>query len=83
MATSAKKPSSSLFNINICFSSSDSGRLLILSVSTLIYTNFVEYDVQPGDSLSNIAELFGTKTEKIKQANKLDNTSVIKAGVAL
>ncbi len=44
------------------------------------YTNFVEYDVQPGDSLSNIAELFGTKTEKIKQANKLDNTSVIKAG---
>ena len=44
------------------------------------YTNFVEYDVQPGDSLSNIAELFGTKTENIKQANKLDNKSVIKAG---
>ena len=44
------------------------------------YTNIVEYDVQPGDSLSNIAELFGTKTEKIKQANKLDNKSVIKAG---
>ncbi|MBR4571707.1 MAG: LysM peptidoglycan-binding domain-containing protein [Candidatus Riflebacteria bacterium] len=44
------------------------------------YTNIVEYDVQPGDSLSNIAELFGTKAEKIKQANKLDNKSVIKAG---
>ena len=44
------------------------------------FTNIVEYDVQPGDSLSNIAELFGTKTEKIKQANKLDNKSVIKAG---
>ncbi len=44
------------------------------------YTNIVEYDVQPGDSLSNIAELFGTKTEKIKQVNKLDNKSVIKAG---
>ena len=44
------------------------------------YVNFVEYSVQPGDSLSNIAELFGTKTEKIKQANKLDNEGSIRAG---
>lgn len=43
------------------------------------YTNFVEYSVQPGDSLANIAELFGARTETIKQVNKLDN-SVIKAG---
>ncbi len=43
------------------------------------YTNFVEYSVQPGDSLANIAELFGARTEAIKQVNKLDN-NVIKAG---
>ena len=43
------------------------------------YTNFVEYSVQPGDSLANIAELFGARTETIKQVNKLDN-NVIKAG---
>lgn len=44
------------------------------------YVNFVEYSVQPGDSLSNIAELFGTKAEKIQQANKLETNSIIKAG---
>ncbi len=43
------------------------------------YTNFVEYSVQPGDSLANIAELFGARTEAIKKANQLDN-NVIKAG---
>ncbi len=43
------------------------------------YSNFVEYSVQPGDSLANIAELFGARTEAIKKANKLDN-NVIKAG---
>ena len=43
------------------------------------YTNFVEYSVQPGDSIANIAELFGARTETIKKVNKLDD-NVIKAG---
>ena len=41
--------------------------------------NFVEYSVQPGDSLSNIAEMFGSKMESIKLANNIDNSN-IKAG---
>lgn len=45
-----------------------------------IYSNYLEYSVQPGDSLSNIAELFGSKAEAIKKANKLDNSNTIKAG---
>lgn len=44
------------------------------------YSNFVEYSVQPGDSLSNIALLFGSKTDVIKEANKLDNSNNIRAG---
>lgn len=44
------------------------------------YSNYVEYSVQPGDSLSNIAELFGSKTEAIKNMNKLENGNSIKAG---
>ncbi len=42
--------------------------------------DFIDYDVQPGDSLSNIAELFGTKVDKLKQVNKLNSDGTIKAG---
>ena len=45
-----------------------------------LYSNYLEYSVQPGDSLSNIAEMFGAKTEAIKNVNKLDNKNSIKAG---
>ena len=42
------------------------------------YSNYIEYSVQPGDNISNIAEMCGTKTDAIKKANNLDNS--IKAG---
>lgn len=47
------------------------------------YSNYVEYSVQPGESLSNIASLFGSKTEAIKKANKLGGENLIKAGQTL
>jgi len=40
----------------------------------------VDYFVQPGDTLSTIAERFGIKTETILWANNLDYLSVIKPG---
>jgi murein DD-endopeptidase MepM/ murein hydrolase activator NlpD len=42
--------------------------------------NYIEYSVQPGDSLSNIAQLFGSATDAIKKANQLDDRHSIKAG---
>ncbi|MDD3145879.1 MAG: LysM peptidoglycan-binding domain-containing protein [Candidatus Riflebacteria bacterium] len=44
------------------------------------YKKFVEYSVQPGDSLSNIAMLFGSETEAIKRYNKIDDRHSIMAG---
>lgn len=41
---------------------------------------YVEYSVQPGDSLSHIAKLFGSETNLIKTANKLEDKHVIMAG---
>lgn len=43
-------------------------------------SNYVEYAVQPGDSLSNIAMLFGSGADAIKKANQIDDKHAIKAG---
>ncbi|GAB4279135.1 MAG: hypothetical protein Kow0029_22880 [Candidatus Rifleibacteriota bacterium] len=42
--------------------------------------NYIEYSVQPGDSLSRIARLFGSETDAIKNANKLEDKHLIMAG---
>ena len=44
------------------------------------FSKFVEYAVQPGDSLSNIAMLFGSETDAIKRYNRLDDRHSIMAG---
>ena len=44
------------------------------------FSKFVEYSVQPGDSLSNIAMLFGSETDAIKRYNRLDDRHSIMAG---
>ena len=44
------------------------------------FTNLVEYSVQPGDSLSNIAVLFGSKADTIKSVNRIDDKHNIMAG---
>ncbi len=44
------------------------------------FSKFVEYSVQPGDSLSNIATLFGSETDAIKRYNRLDDRHSIMAG---
>ena len=41
---------------------------------------YIEYLVQPGDSLSRIAKLFNSRTEALKSANRLESKHVIKAG---
>jgi len=41
---------------------------------------YIEYAVQPGDSLSHIARMFGSETDLIKKANELEDKHVIKAG---
>lgn len=41
---------------------------------------FIEYAIQPGDSLSHIATLFGSETDVIKKVNELEDKHVIKAG---
>lgn len=41
---------------------------------------YVEYAIQPGDSLSHIAKLFGSETDLIKKANELEDKHMIKAG---
>ncbi len=61
-------------------SKSASSEFVAAAGDTDLYSNYLEYSVQPGDSLSNIAEMFGAKTEAIKKANKLDNSNSIKAG---
>jgi murein DD-endopeptidase MepM/ murein hydrolase activator NlpD len=43
-------------------------------------SKYIEYSVQPGDSLSNIAVQFGSATDLIKEANSLDDKHIIKAG---
>ncbi len=48
-----------------------------------VYKKFVEYAVQPGDSLSNIASLFGADTSAIKKYNKIDDNHSIMAGQTL
>ncbi len=44
------------------------------------YKKFVDYSVQPGDSLSNIAMLFGSETEAIKRYNRIDDRHSIMVG---
>mgnify|MGYP001159302182 FL=1 len=44
------------------------------------FKNFVEYSVQPGDSLSNIANLFGAETAALKRVNRIDDRHSIQAG---
>ena len=44
------------------------------------FKNFVEYSVQPGDSLSNIANLFGAETAALKRVNRIDDRHNIQAG---
>jgi len=46
----------------------------------MTFNNYVEYSIQPGDSLSNIASLFGSDTDNIKKANQLEDKHNIKAG---
>jgi murein DD-endopeptidase MepM/ murein hydrolase activator NlpD len=41
---------------------------------------FIEYAIQPGDSLSHIATLFGAETDVIRKVNELESKHVIKAG---
>lgn len=41
---------------------------------------YVEYSIQAGDSLSNIAEMFGSNPEQIQHANQLSSIHNIKAG---
>ncbi|EKD82782.1 MAG: Glycoside hydrolase family 18, partial [uncultured bacterium] len=41
---------------------------------------YIEYSVQPGDSISNIAVQFGSAADLIKKANSLDDKHTIKAG---
>ncbi|MBU1109157.1 MAG: LysM peptidoglycan-binding domain-containing protein [Candidatus Riflebacteria bacterium] len=44
---------------------------------------YVEYSVQPGDSLSDIAVQFGSEADLIKKANRLEDKHTIKAGQTL
>lgn len=46
-------------------------------------SKYIEYAVQPGDSLSNIAVQFGSATDLIKKANSIDDRHTIKAGQTL
>ena len=46
-------------------------------------SKYIEYAVQPGDSLSNIAVQFGSATDLIKKANSIDDKHAIKAGQTL
>lgn len=41
---------------------------------------YLEYSVQPGDSLSHIAKLFGSNTSTLKSTNKLQDKHIIKVG---
>ncbi|MGM0598216.1 MAG: LysM peptidoglycan-binding domain-containing protein [Candidatus Rifleibacteriota bacterium] len=41
---------------------------------------YIEYQVQPGDSLSRIAKLFNSRTDALKNANSLKNEHVVRAG---
>jgi putative chitinase len=41
------------------------------------------YTVQPGDTLSQVAERFGTSVKAIAQANRLEDPSFILAGWSL
>ncbi len=42
--------------------------------------NFLEYSVKKGDSLTNIAAIFGSETKEIKRVNKLVDVDTIKVG---
>lgn len=47
------------------------------------FDRYIEYSVQAGDSLYNIAAQFGSAADLIKQANRLEDKHVIKAGQTL
>ncbi len=44
------------------------------------FSNYIEYSVQQGDSLSNIAMRFGSEANAIQSANELEDANSIKAG---
>lgn len=54
--------------------------LPITSASESNFDNFIEYAIQPGDSLSNIAVRFGSETGTLKRMNNIDDSHVIRAG---
>jgi murein DD-endopeptidase MepM/ murein hydrolase activator NlpD len=45
--------------------------------------NYIDYAIQPGDSLSSIAVRFGADTQALMGLNNLDNSHVIRAGHTL
>jgi murein DD-endopeptidase MepM/ murein hydrolase activator NlpD len=45
--------------------------------------SYIEYAIQPGDSLSSIAVRFGAETQELMRLNGLDNSHVIRAGSVL
>jgi len=47
------------------------------------FDRYIEYSVQAGDSLYNIAAQFGSAADLIKKANSLEDKQVIKAGQTL
>ncbi len=47
------------------------------------FDRYIEYSVQAGDSLYNIAAQFGSAADLIKKANSLEDKHVIKAGQTL
>lgn len=57
-----------------------STEILAAANEKMSFNNYVEYSIQPGDSLSNIATLFGSDTDNIKKANQLEDKHNIKAG---
>ncbi len=50
------------------------------TVSEKKRSEIIEYEVQPGDTVSTIAEKFGISSDTIKWANDLDSTHTIKPG---
>lgn len=54
--------------------------LPITSASDSNFDNYIEYSIQPGDSLSNIAVRFGSETGTLMRMNNIDDSHVIRAG---
>ena len=59
------------------------GQTLCVPDSPDVPPNLQAYSVQSGDTLSSIAEIFGTSVEAIAQANGIPNPDLIFAGQTL